>query len=150
MKELRIFLVVLMLAVLIAIPFRWEDIGVINRKGDVVARLKIDRFINQGWCIEILALPPRSSSADHRAALYAMKTGEAPPQPRTDRYSIIEYPISPGYSVADYREKEKGMPYQKAWRKRKAINVGMGSIFVLSFLLYLASFPYERRYLTKT
>ena len=40
MKELRIFLLALMLGVLIAIPFRWEKVD---------DGISIDRFANQGW-----------------------------------------------------------------------------------------------------
>ena len=149
MKELRIFLVVLMLAVLIAIPLRWEHLGIIEHNTEgyapgsgginefpleryYIVKFKIDRFANQGWVTYCILFGRVGLMLYH----YESK--------------IEERPISPGYDTTARFDPSNTEINNKAWRKRKAINFGMGAIFVLSFLLYLASFSYERRYLTKT
>ncbi len=144
MKELRIFFIIVMLAVLIAIPLRWENLGTIDYHREAITlganngtlekychvKFKVDRFANQGWVIVCIQQGTAGFPFDFESR-------------------IIERPISPGFDTKAQAHSIWDASYIGAWRKRKAINISMFAAFWLSCILLLASFPYERWRLKK-
>ena len=115
MKELRIFFIIVMLAVLIAIPLRWENLGTIDYHREAITlganngtleknchvKFKVDRFANQGWVIDCIQQGTARLPFDFESR-------------------IIERPISPGFDTKAHSIWDAS--YIGAWRKRKAIN----------------------------